>query len=296
MAIREHLTITVEWPTFGAITLCYLVWGGAVFGGAPLVIGVPVAALALTFHASLQHEAVHGHPTGIGWLDYALVWPPLALWIPFARFRDTHLAHHRDPNLTDPHDDPESNYLSPDLWDRLPGMVRLLMRANNTLAGRMVLGPLIGLVWFWHAEARRPDLRGLWLRHALAVGLLIAVIGQAGMPLWAYLLAVYASVSILKIRSFAEHRAEARCAARSVIIEDSGPLAFLFLNNNLHVVHHAHPHVPWYRLPALYAARQDRFRAQNGSYVFASYGTLFARHFWRAKDPVPHPLMPRGPH
>ena len=77
------------------------------------------------------------------------------------------------------------------------------------------------------------------------------------MPFWAYALAVYVALSILKIRTFLEHRAHADPAARTVIVEDRGPLALLFLNNNLHVVHHAHPGVPWYALPALYRARPD---------------------------------------
>ena len=81
--------------------------------------------------------------------------------------------------------------------------------------------------WWW-----------LWL---LAVG---------AMPVWAYLLAAYLGWSLLKIRTFLEHRAHEAARARTVIIEDRGPLALLFLNNNFHVVHHMHPGVPWYRLPA----------------------------------------------
>jgi fatty acid desaturase len=78
-----------------------------------------------------------------------------------------------------------------------------------------------------------------------------------------------------------------------VVIEDRGPLAFLFLNNNLHVVHHMHPRVAWYRLPALYRARADHYLARNDGYRYASYAEVFRRHFLRAKDPVPHPLWKR---
>ena len=45
--------------------------------------------------------------------------------------------------------------------------------------------------------------------------------------------------------------------ARIVITEDRGPLAWLFLNNNLHVARHRPLNRPWYDLPALYAARRD---------------------------------------
>ena len=114
------------------------------------------------------------------------------------------------------------------------------------------------------------------------------------MPLPAYIAAAYGALSVLKIRTFLEHCAHERARGRTVIVEDRGPLAFLFLNNNLHVVHHMHPRVPWYRLPALYAARRRRFREINEGYVYRSYAEVFRRHFWRAKDPVAHPLWRRG--
>ena len=74
------------------------------------------------------------------------------------------------------------------------------------------------------------------------------------------------------------------------MIEDRGFLAFLFLNNNFHVVHHSHPRVPWYRLPQLYAKNRERFLTRNGGYVYRSYADIFRRHLLRRKDPVPHPF------
>ena len=77
-----------------------------------------------------------------------------------------------------------------------------------------------------------------------------------------------------------------------MIIEDRGPLALLFLNNNLHVVHHMHPNVPWYRLPALYRARRAHYQRRNEAYVYRNYAEIFRRYFLSAKDPVPHPVWP----
>ena len=79
-------------------------------------------------------------------------------------------------------------------------------------------------------------------------------------------------------------------SGRSVIIEDRGLLAFLFLNNNLHVVHHMHPAVSWYRLPALYQAHKARYLQRNQGYAYRSYAEIFRLYFLRAKDPVAHPL------
>ena len=77
-----------------------------------------------------------------------------------------------------------------------------------------------------------------------------------------------------------------------MIVEDQGPLALLFLNNNFHAVHHMHPGVAWYDLPALYRSRKDHYQRRNDGYVFATYGQIFARYFLTAKDPVPHPVWP----
>jgi fatty acid desaturase len=221
--------------------------------------------------------------------------------VPYERFRDTHLAHHRDERLTDPYDDPESNYLDPAVWARLSPAARALLRANNTLLGRMTIGPAIGLGRFWVEDARliaagdRAVARA-WALHAAGLVPVALFLVYAGtMPLWAYLVAAYLANSVLRIRTFLEHQAHEKAAGRSVIIEDRGPLAFLFLNNNFHAVHHAHPRTPWYRLPALYAARRERFLARNRGYRFASYAEVFRRYFLATKDPVAHPLFaPRG--
>ena len=288
----------VEWPTLFLILGCTAAWAGLTAYAATLTpwLAVPGLALCLTLHSSLQHEALHGHPTRLPWLNAALVFPALGLFVPYERFRDLHLAHHRDETLTDPHDDPESNYLDPALWARLPGPVRALLRANNTLLGRVTLGPAIGMAAFLRGELRaaaagdRAVLRG-WALHAAGLVPVILWLEAAATIGWgAYLLAAYGALAILKVRTFLEHRAHERARGRSVIIEDRGPLALLFLNNNLHAVHHGHPGVAWYNLPELYRSRKERFLAMNHGYRYRSYGEILARHLLRAKDPVPHPL------
>ena len=114
------------------------------------------------------------------------------------------------------------------------------------------------------------------------------------MPLWSYLLAAYLGMSLLKIRTFLEHQAHERAAARSVIIEDRGPLALLFLNNNYHAVHHAHPRVVWHKLPGLYQSKRESFLRRNGGYSYASYAQVIGQFLLRAKDPVAHPMWTRG--
>ncbi len=289
----------VEWPTLGLLIACYGAWiiGTTWAAALWLPLGLIITGLAIALHSSLCHEALHGHPFRSRRINETLIFPCLCLVIPYVRFRDTHLAHHREEYLTDPYDDPEANYLDPTVWAHLPLWMRAVLRINNTLAGRMLIGPMVAQAIFlradWQAikQGNRAVLHA-WLWHIPAVALVLIWLSFASMPVWAYLLSVWLGLAVLKIRTFLEHRAHERASGRTVIIEDRSPLAWIFLNNNLHVVHHMHPDVPWYRLPALYAARRDHYLRRNDGYVYRSYAQIFRAHFWRAKDPVPHPLRP----
>lgn len=290
-----------EWPTWVMLALTYALWalGTTWAAGLWLPLGMVLVTLAAAQHSSLTHEALHGHPTRFAWLNEALVFPALVLAIPYRRFHDTHLAHHQDEILTDPYDDPESNYLDPAVWAVQPRWFQAVLRFNNTLFGRMLIGPLIGQLAFMHSDWRQiragnRTVLGQWLWHIPALGLVLwwwAALGQ--MPLWAFLLSSYGALSILKIRTFLEHRAHEKAQGRTVLIDDHGPLALIFLNNNFHVVHHNHPRLPWYELPGNFAARRNDYLKHNEGYFYCSYGEVFLRYFLKAKDPVPHPLFPR---
>ncbi|WP_170399456.1 fatty acid desaturase [Ruegeria arenilitoris] len=283
-----------EWGTLALILACYGAWLAVVFL-LPLWLAIPAMAVVAALHSSLTHEALHGHPFRTKWLNEALMALPLTLFIPYQRFRDLHLAHHRDETLTDPYDDPESNYLDPQVWGTLLGWQRRLLRVNNTLLGRIVLGPAIGQIVFMRNELRGGrDVARAWALHLPGVVAVLWIVAQSQMPIWAYVLSAYFGLGLVKIRTFLEHRAHENSGARTVIIEDRGPLAFLFLNNNLHVVHHMNPGAPWYRLPGLYRSEKERYQARNEAYVYRSYAQIFRSYFLRAKDPVAHPLWPKG--
>lgn len=298
---RAQLADVIDWPTIPVIAGCYALWLLCLFvlSGWSVWLAVLLLAPTLALHSSLTHEAIHGHPTRVEAINAALLVLPLSLFVPYLRFKDMHLAHHHDEVLTDPYDDPESNFMDPVVWDRLSAPVKWVLRVNNTLAGRITIGPLVGLWTFVAGDLRairagdRRVLKG-WLLHLPPLAVVLAVVTVSPLPVWAYLVAVHLAFGILKIRTFLEHRAHEKARGRTVVIEDRGPLAFLFLNNNFHVVHHMHPRVAWYRLPALYRSRRDHFLLRNDGYRFQSYGEVFRSYLWQAKDPVPHPLRPRG--
>lgn len=292
-----------EWPTLGLFVLVYVLWAGALWlpgrgGGGILAWAILIPVL--TLHSSLTHEVLHGHPfrASAGGMVLGLLQP--GLFVPYLRFKRLHLAHHDNAVLTDPYDDPESHYLDPAVWAGLPPWRQALLRFNNTIAGRMLVGPALGLWAFWRSDVARIrrgewQVAADWALHLPGVAVVLWVVHLSQMPLWAYLAACYGAMSLLKIRTFLEHRAHEHAAGRTVIVEDRGLLALLFLNNNLHMVHHMHPDVPWYALPRLYRARKARYLQRNHGYVYRSYGEVFRRFLWRCKDPVAHPLWrPKG--
>lgn len=292
----------VEWPTLMICVMCYAGFGLATVWAAPLGAGpaAVILTLALTLYSSFSHEVLHGHPFRSRLLNEALVFPAFGVLIPYGRFRDTHLAHHHDPSLTDPYDDPESNFVDPAVWNQWCAVRCAIYRFNNTLAGRILIGPIVGLWAFYVADVKaiakgdRQVQTAYLLHFAGLVPVFVWLATVSTMPLWLFFICVYASHATLKIRTFLEHRIHETARCRSVIVENGGVLGFLFLNNNLHAVHHARPTLPWYRLPAFYASHRDHFLRRNGGYRYASYGQIFRQFFLRAKDPVPHQSWQAG--
>ncbi|MDD9924053.1 MAG: fatty acid desaturase [Boseongicola sp.] len=286
---------TIEWPTVFVTFAMYAAWMLAVFwvAGFSTVAAIALVSLTVALHASLTHETIHGHPFKNPALNAATVYPALGIMFPYGRFRDTHLAHHLEEELTDPYDDPESNYLASGDWSRIPAPLKALLRFNNTLLGRLTVGPAIGVVFFVAYDARRfrsePKILMDWVRHIPAAGVVLALVWLSPMPIWAYLVAAYIGHSIIRIRTYLEHQAHENRRGRTAIVEGGGLLSFLFLNNNLHVVHHAHPQIAWYDLPKAFEQKRDHFLKQNEGYHFGSYGQIFRRFLIHAKDPVPHP-------
>ena len=288
--------------TLALLIVVYALWAllAVVFPDLPLWLSCPLLVLITVQFMSIQHEIVHGHPTRSGWLNEALVSLPLGLLFPYRRYRTLHLRHHNDENLTDPFDDPESWYFEPEDFARQPAPVRWLWRANATLLGRLLLGPVLSMVGLVRMDlcAIFAGDRGIlwdWVLHLAGVAAVLVILRLSGFSLLAYLgFVALPSMSVLMIRSFAEHRASEAKEHRTAIIPDRGLFALLFLNNNLHAVHHAHPTVAWYRLPRLFNEQRMHFETANGGYGYRSYLALIARHLLRPVNSVAHPIWHRG--
>lgn len=285
----------VEWPTVAVAAaivgglLATVVAHDRLPGAATvLVLGVLVA-----WYGSLRHEVVHGHPTPWRSLNTLLVALPLGLTEPFWHYRDVHVRHHDTDDLTDPILDPESHYLCRSAWRVAHPIVRRIRIANTTLAGRMVLGPwfvtvTVGrhLVRMWRDGERRWSIG----RFVVADIALLVAVWSTGLPVWQYVLgAGYLAMSLTLVRSYAEHRAVAD-GSRTAVVMSRGFWALLFLNNNLHVTHHRHPGLAWYRIPAAHAASDADEVAGRGAGLYRGYGEVFRRYFVRPLCPVVDPL------
>lgn len=291
----------VEWPTLALIVACYTGWtlAAAAWSTSFWLAGLIALPILAAFHTSLQHEIIHGHPTPWRWLNEALVALPLAAVFPYPRYKALHLQHHRDEHLTDPYEDPESYFWPEDQVKGMTDFQQLVFALNNTLVGRLAIGPLLTIVGFLRTETARlrageAGVRAAWALHAAGLFVLAGLVqGVFGMPLWVYaLFVVYPALSLTAMRAYAEHQAAEQVGARSAVVEAHPLWALLYLNNNLHIVHHASPRTAWYDLPALYRERRTQYLSANQNTLFAGYGDVARRFAFSVKQPVAHPLIP----
>ena len=144
-AAPSWLVAVAVYGGFGLTTWFYTVL--------PWWLLLPAGGVLLAWHGSLQHEAVHEQLSPQRWINDAIAWPPLNLWLPFAIYRTTHRSHHDFEILTEPWRDPEFFYVDRATWARLGRPVRTVLWAHNTLLGRLLLGPFLVIGQFLWAEA-----------------------------------------------------------------------------------------------------------------------------------------------
>ncbi|NTH48845.1 fatty acid desaturase [Agrobacterium rhizogenes] len=285
-----------EWPT---VALSVAIYGGFLavtwwWQSLPLALVVVVGGWLIAWHGSLQHEVIHGHPTRLSWVNDAIGWVPLSLWLPYAIYKKSHLDHHRDEHLTDPIEDPESSYFTRAAWEQLGEAGKILALWNTTLFGRLTIGPAVMILSFLVQEwrlvlANEPGRRRMWATHGLGVaGIIFWVTAVCGMPLWLYLF-VYVGAAMTRLRSYAEHRYAENHDERTAIVENSRLFGLLFLYNNLHVLHHSKPGIPWYRLPRIYRDNRETLIRSNGGLVYNGYWDIMRRFLLKPHDDPTHP-------
>jgi fatty acid desaturase len=272
-----------------------LVWYHALL---PWWVILPIGAYITAWHFSLQHEAIHSFRGVPRWLSFAVVFPPLGLWFPFPLYRKSHRTHHRDADLTVPGVDTESYYVRQADWQRMGAAQRALLMINQTFAGRLLIGPLLRLWTLVKRETgrvRNKDFSHLphWGLHVIGVGGLFWFIsGVCAFPGWQYVLLVaYPGMSLGLMRAFTEHRAAEDSSERTAAVESNVVFGLMFLYNNLHVVHHATPAMPWWEIPRYYRQRRRELLEGNGHFVFSGYGELVRKYLLVPVFSPVHPTL-----
>jgi fatty acid desaturase len=295
--MNSHRISHIEWPTVALIAAVYgilicLVWFHAAL---PWWVILPVGAYVACLHSSLQHEVLHGHPTRNRTVNELMVFVTPHLWLPYGRYRDLHLKHHNNEHLTCPVEDPESYYLLPGDWNKMPGIKRAIYTFNNTLFGRMLIGPAVGIIRFWTDEfmqmvGGRTDIVKCWGGFFVSTSFIMAFLSWAGMPIWQYILLVaYPAISLALVRSYCEHQAAETVGERTIIVEASWIWSLLYLNNNLHIAHHEKPRIAWYQLPSYYTKERENFLEKNNYYLKRGYKQIFHEYLFKTKESVQHP-------
>lgn len=293
-----EIMMRIELPTLALTVAVYAAWLLLTWlAGDGHVVAFPLLAVLLALHSSLQHEHIHGHPTPHDALNAWLAGWPLGLWLPYSVYRRSHREHHASEALTDPRRDAESFYVDESRFAAMSAPRRAWRVALQTLLGRLLLGPVEMVRATIVEETRRRPALDRATRRAERMGLVGHGLGVVVVLTWLVIVcevspvlyaiaAVYPGMSLTLLRSYAEHRPHQRHEHRTNVVE-SRLLGWLYLHNNLHVVHHEHPGLPWYRLPKRW--RADRSRHVNaGVLVYPGYRALL-RYAVVPKDSPVHP-------
>lgn len=106
----------------------------------------------------------------------------------------------------------------------------------------------------------------------------------------AWLRTAYVWPPLGMLRTFIEHRYGTLPMERVAIVQSNTLMGVLFLYNNIHLVHHQSPTLPWYRIPARFRAGRDQLLATNGNFYFRGYVEIARRFLFK---PVFDPVHPK---
>lgn len=252
-AWKSHTGMTA-WPTVITALVCLGGWAttlGALASGA---LPAP-AALALNFVFAYiaftpMHEATHGNIGGHKsrkWMDEVLGWPLAVLFFaPYSAFRLVHLRHHGSTN------DPDRD---PDFWVAGQSPLTVLARCFTIVPH-----------YYWYVLFRIEGTGKQQQRQrllAVGVGALLLAIaaalvltGYGHVFLWGWFVpGVLAGGVLALVFDWLPHHPHSRQEryrdTRAIV---SPVLNLVLLWQNLHLIHHLYPRVPFYRYGRVFDA------------------------------------------
>ena len=255
--LRKHLRRpTVAWPTVlltaGILGVWLSVPLAVTSGLIPMAAGFFISMIAASAAFTPMHDAAHRSVGKSKALNEVIGWLCcVPLVAPFAAFREVHLTHHKHVNQPDP-------MVDPDMWSGKGPVWSLPLRwATQDLFyyyWALRMGKQLKLsvqLAFW---------AGAIVLYATAGTLTYMGFGWEVLFLW--LLPARAAVTLLAFAfNFLPHHPhevtdrEDRLQATSILL---GPgFTFAFLYQNLHLIHHLYPGVPFYRYGKIWQNQRE---------------------------------------
>ena len=237
------------WPTVALLCGALLCQAAAAYAGdsglLPVWAAVALAGACAYAQFTVSHDAAHRSVSRWAWLNDACGLVATAVLCgPFDAFRVNHLHHHGHTN--DPSEDP-------DFWVAGTSVVSTVARCATLFWVHY---------WVYFTRLRRPDraftrtLTTLAVLAAVAAGGVGAGLGR-GMLLYWLLPAQLAGTALAVLFDYWPHRPHAfRGRLRDTAVVAPRWLDAPMLGQNVHLLHHLHPTVPWYR----YRAAFERLR------------------------------------
>lgn len=293
--LADEVDRSSNWITWIILILVYALFLASTYfhSSIPTLALFLLGGFTIAWFGSVQHELIHDHPSRYTWLNEMLGFPPLNPFLPFKIYKESHILHHQSKPLTMPGEDTESYYLDYYQWENSNRLTKSFWIIYQTFVGRMIFGPVVTTGQFLKEElglAMRPSRLFTWVIHLLGCLVLLQYLIWIELPFWKYLICfVYPGVSLTMMRSYAEHRPAENPMEQSILINAHPFFRLLYLDNNLHLVHHHHQSEPWWRLRQIFEAnREEYIKASNGFY-YEGYWEIVRKYLFTPRDNPVHP-------
>ncbi|KRB40543.1 fatty acid desaturase [Phenylobacterium sp. Root700] len=268
--IAVELSPAVAWPTLILalalpITLLSVIALGFT-GALPLWLCTPVLAIVSYAHYTLVHESIHGNvvakPKGAAWINTVVGWiGALGMGMGWPALQRTHVLHHSHTNTE----------RDPDIF--VKGTFVQLLR-KWLISASMSLMPMFTLRFI---NAERYKRLGTILSPAeiaqvsavtlFTLALLIAAVATGHVAQWLMLWFLPTRLGMLALNIFFQWLPHHPFDQTERYLNTRASLwpggTFLLLQQNLHLVHHLWPSVPFYNYARLFRRLRPVLKAEG---------------------------------
>ncbi|MBX3486260.1 fatty acid desaturase [Phenylobacterium sp.] len=259
--IALALSPAVAWPTLALavilpVSLIGLIWLGWT-GAVPYGIASPVLGLLMYAHYTLVHESVHGNvvarPTSLNWVNTVVGWiGSLGLGMGWPQLQRGHLLHHAHTNTDQ---DPDIGVKG--TFAAL--LVKWIIGIPLNMLPMFTLAIIMPKRWAYLRKTLTPgELVAISAVGVAQIALLVAAVATGYFEQWLWLWLVpkaIASIILMTFFSWLPHHpfdSTERYKNTRISLWTGGTL--ILLQQNLHLMHHLWPSVPFYNYARLFRA------------------------------------------